>query len=136
MEQHSTEYKLSNDDATTIRALSARANYLSQDRADICFSTKELCREFEIPSRHSREMLERGCRYPVGKTRLVNKYDWGSGAADDDDRTLPAPTAEGPGAKRQGAKAVKKKEQHSTEYKLSSEDATNLFVHCQREQMT
>ena len=33
------------------------------------------------------------------------------------------PSANSGGAKRAGAKAVKKMEQHSTEYKLSSEDA-------------
>ena len=32
------------DEATTYRALSARANYLAQDRPDVAFSTKELCR--------------------------------------------------------------------------------------------
>ena len=83
MEQHSTEYKLSSEDATTFRALSARANYLSHDRADICFSTKELCREFAVPNRHSRERLKRVYRYLIGTPRLLHKYDWGSGAADD-----------------------------------------------------
>ena len=34
MEQHSTEYKLSSNDAATFHALSARANDLSQDKAD------------------------------------------------------------------------------------------------------
>ena len=84
MEQHSTEYKLSSEDAKTVRAISARANDLSQDRADICFSTKELCREFALPNRHSYERLKRLGRYLVGKPRLIRKYDWGSGAADDD----------------------------------------------------
>ena len=32
--------------ATLYRAVSARGNYLSQDRVDISFGTKELCREF------------------------------------------------------------------------------------------
>ena len=36
-EQHGTESKLSSDDATTFRALPATANYLTQDRAAICF---------------------------------------------------------------------------------------------------
>ena len=35
---------LTPDEATTYRALSARANYLAQDRPDVAFSTKELCR--------------------------------------------------------------------------------------------
>ena len=35
----------SSANATTYRALSARCNYLSQDRPDIFYSSKELCRE-------------------------------------------------------------------------------------------
>ena len=56
---------------------------MSQDRADICFSTKELCREFAVPNRHSHERLKRVRRYLVGRPRLIHKYDWGSSAADD-----------------------------------------------------
>ena len=80
MERESVEYKLSPEDATTFRALSARANYLSQDRADIGFSTKELCREFAVPNRHSQAKLKRVCRYLAGKPRLVHQYNWGDGA--------------------------------------------------------
>ena len=40
MERETVEYKLSPEDAATVRALAARANYLSQDRDDIGFSTK------------------------------------------------------------------------------------------------
>ena len=75
MEQHSAEYKLPSEDATTFRALSAKANYFSQDGADIGFSANEPCREFAIPNRHSYASLKRVCRYLVGKTRLVHKYD-------------------------------------------------------------
>ena len=56
---------------------------MSHDRADICFNTNELCRSCAVPDRNSHERLKRVCRYPVGKPRLVHKYDWGSGAADD-----------------------------------------------------
>jgi hypothetical protein len=86
MERESVEYKLSPEDATTFRALSARANYLSQDRADICFSTKELCREFAIPNRHSQAKLKRVCRYLAGKPRLIHQYNWGDGS--DAEQTL------------------------------------------------
>ena len=40
------EGALDPEQATGYRALSARGNYLSQDRADISYSTKELCRDF------------------------------------------------------------------------------------------
>ena len=45
-----SEFVLSQADATTYRALAARCNYLSQDRPDISFASKELCREFSIPN--------------------------------------------------------------------------------------
>ena len=46
MERLSTDaYVLPPADATMFRQLSARTNFLSQDRADINFSTKELCRK-------------------------------------------------------------------------------------------
>lgn len=40
----STGTVLDDDEATAFRALAARANYLSLDRPDVSFSTKELCR--------------------------------------------------------------------------------------------
>ena len=44
---------LTREEATTYRALSAWANYLAQDQAVVAFSTKELCREFAVPTRDS-----------------------------------------------------------------------------------
>ena len=76
-------YKLSPEDATTFRALSARACYLSPDKAVIRFATKELCREFAVPSRNSQQKLKRVCRYLAGKARLVHQYIWGTGTNGD-----------------------------------------------------
>ena len=84
MERVSTEYTLSPEDATNFRALSARANFLSQDRTDIGFSTKELCREFAVPNRNSYNRLKRVARYLIGKPRLVYNYRWGVGVSEDD----------------------------------------------------
>ena len=58
------------------RALSARANNLAQDRPDIAFCTKELCREFAVPNQSSYMKLKRVVRYLVGLPRLVFRYDW------------------------------------------------------------
>ena len=84
MEKLSTAYVLSSDDATTYRALSARANLLAQDRPDVGYGTKELCREFSVPNRNSQQRLKRVGRYLVGKPRLVYKYLWGNGVSDSD----------------------------------------------------
>ena len=84
MEKISTSYTLSPEDATNYRALSARSNFLSQDRTDVGYSSKELCREFSVPTRNSYGRLKRVARYLVGKPRLVYDYKWGTGAEDDD----------------------------------------------------
>ena len=52
MECVSTEYTLSPEGATNFHALGARSNFLSQDRTDIGFSTKELCWEIAVPNRN------------------------------------------------------------------------------------
>ena len=69
-------FELSPQDATTFRALSARGNFLSQDRADISYSSKELCRDFAIPNKKSHEKLKRLVRYLAGQPRLIHMYPW------------------------------------------------------------
>ena len=44
-EEESEEGELSNDQSTTYRANVARANSMSQDRSDVQYSVKELCRK-------------------------------------------------------------------------------------------
>ena len=65
---------LNSEAATLYRALSARANYLSQDRLDISYCTKELCRDFCQPNTLSHGKLKRIGRYLVGHGRLVYEY--------------------------------------------------------------
>jgi hypothetical protein len=69
-----SEFTLSPSDATMYRALSARCNYLAQDRPDIAFASKELCREFSAPNMNSFRKLKRLARYLSGMPRLVHKY--------------------------------------------------------------
>ena len=63
-------------EATTYRALSARANCLARDRPDIGFACKELCREFAAPTSASLGRLERVARYLQGCRRLVHFWPW------------------------------------------------------------
>ena len=60
------------------RALSARANFLAQDRPDIAFATKDICREFAVPNRNSYLRLKRLVRYLAGLKRLVYNFDYQS----------------------------------------------------------
>ena len=70
--------ELNQTEATSFGALAARANYLAQDRPDIAFASKELCREFAKPSKSSYLKLKRLARYLLGKPRLVWRYDYQS----------------------------------------------------------
>ena len=57
--------------ATDYRALSARINYLCNDRPDIAYVAKELCRDFASPTQRSVERLKRCVRYLRHKPRMV-----------------------------------------------------------------
>ena len=58
------------------RALAARANYLSQDRVDIGFVVKELCRNMSKPRQSDWDRLKRLGRYLIDKTRIVNDFHY------------------------------------------------------------
>ena len=53
------------------RALVARANYMAQDRADIGFAVKELCRHMANPRKSDFDKLKRLGRYLINKSRVV-----------------------------------------------------------------
>ena len=65
---------LNASEATTFRALAARANYLSLDRPECAYATKELCRFFATPTKTGWEQLKRLVRYLVGAPRLVWQF--------------------------------------------------------------
>ena len=70
-----SEQTLSPEDSTQYRALVARANYLAQDRADICFAVKELCKRMSKPNQSDWKALKILGRYLVDKARLTVRYD-------------------------------------------------------------
>ena len=53
------------------RALAGRYNYLNQDRPDIAVASKELCREFSMPSHTRFKKPKQLVRYLAGMPRLV-----------------------------------------------------------------
>ena len=65
------EQALGGREATRYRALVARANYLAQDRPDIGYATKELCREMSKPTIRGMEALKRLGRYLIANPRFV-----------------------------------------------------------------
>ena len=61
---------------TKFRGTAARANYLSADRADVQFASKEVCRFMSAPTELSLNALKRLGRYLLGARRLVYRYEW------------------------------------------------------------
>ena len=53
---------LNAEQATLFRALAARINYVSIDRADVAFAAKELCRDCSAPTNESVEALKKVVR--------------------------------------------------------------------------
>ena len=65
---------LQSAEASAYRALAARANYLAQDRADIQYAAKEICRGMSAPSvGHMRAMRRLG-RFLVAVPRVVWRF--------------------------------------------------------------
>ena len=58
---------------TLYRSGVAWCNYLSVDRPDIPFETKELCRSMSRPTELDMTALKHLCRYLKGRPRLVQK---------------------------------------------------------------
>ena len=78
MEVSESEEELSDEQPTLYRVNVARANYLSQDRSDIQYSTKELCRKMSSPDGNDWLKLKRLARYLTGKTRPRMIYEYQS----------------------------------------------------------
>ena len=58
------------------RELVARANYLAQDRIDIQYATKEVCRGMCNPTKGDLKKLRRLGRYLKTNPRAVIQYAW------------------------------------------------------------
>ncbi len=71
--------ELSREEGSVYRQLAARANYLAQDRPDLQFAVKELCREMSAPTTRSWRRLKRVARYllqyPVLSYRFERQRD-------------------------------------------------------------
>ena len=74
VEQLKEDKLLGTDNHTKFRALAARANYLAQDRIDIQFAAKEVCRFMSAPTETSEAALKRLGRYLLGHPRMLYTY--------------------------------------------------------------
>ena len=56
--------------------MAARANYVSSDRVDLQYSSKEACRFMSSPGTLAQAALKRLGRYVLKHKRLVYSYPW------------------------------------------------------------
>ena len=75
-EQIAQDEEIPEGKVSHFRGLSARGNYLSADRPEIQFATKEICRFMSKPTKLSVESLKRLGRFLEGRRRLVYVYGW------------------------------------------------------------
>ena len=61
---------------TAFRAAAARANYLAQDRPDLQFPAKEICRKMASPEDGDWSKIKRLARYLKGEPRLVQEFNF------------------------------------------------------------
>ena len=70
--------QMSAQDASGYRGLAARANFLSQDRLDLQYASKELSRAMAVPRQGDWEPMKRFARYLLLRPRATLFYGWQS----------------------------------------------------------
>jgi hypothetical protein len=73
-EEGENSEELDPESATGFRRVAARCNYLAQDRIDIGYAVKTICRDMSKPTELARKRLRRLGRYLIGRPRAVYKY--------------------------------------------------------------
>ena len=72
-EEHGDDEELAGEDLVRYRSVVATANFIAQDRPDVRFAVKELCREMARPTCASWRKLKKLARYLKGRPRVVQK---------------------------------------------------------------
>lgn len=67
---------LTGEEASSYRAMAARLNYLSLDRADLQFAAKEISKPMSAPRDGDWAKLKRVARYLVGVPRAIQRFQW------------------------------------------------------------
>ena len=75
-EQLEGDVPLPYDKSSPYRAVVARANYLSADRPDLQYASKEVCRWMSTPAETALTALKRVGRYLEWHNRMVYRYDF------------------------------------------------------------
>ena len=75
-ERMEEEQALGQDDSRIYRRAAARLNYMSLDRADLSYSSKEAARGMAKPTVGDVIRLKRILRYLNGSPKVINKFEW------------------------------------------------------------
>ena len=75
-DEEGDEEELGNEDSTRYRSITARANFLSQDRSDIKYAVKELTRHMAKPRCKDEKKLIRLGKYLIGRERYICRFDY------------------------------------------------------------
>ena len=75
-EEDGDEEELAGEDLTRYRSVVATANFISQDRPDVRFAVKELCREMARPTCASWRKLKKLARYLRGRRSSSMWMGW------------------------------------------------------------
>ena len=70
------EEELTGEEVKRFRSTAARCNYLGQDRPDLQYAVKEVCREMSKPTQGSQRRLLRLAQYLQSQPKLIWRYDW------------------------------------------------------------
>ena len=76
-EEEEDDPEVGKGQVTRYRAVAARANYLSLDRMDLQYATKEACRQMSKPRASGEGKMKRIARYLVKYPRLIWRFDRG-----------------------------------------------------------
>lgn len=68
--------ELTKEEVVKYRSCVARGNYMAQDRSDVQYAVKELCRKMSDPKKEDWDKLKRLARYLVDKPRSRLKFNY------------------------------------------------------------
>ena len=72
-EEDGDDQQLAGEDLAKYRSVTATANLIAQDRPDVRFAVKELCRDMAKPTRGSWRKMKKLARHHKGQPRVVQK---------------------------------------------------------------
>ena len=87
-EEVGDEEGLEGEELTRFCSVAARANFLAQDRPDIRYAVKELCRDMAKPTRASWRKMKKLARYLKGQPRMVQKIKLGAEGMGDEVKVI------------------------------------------------